>query len=825
MIIKSIHLKNFGVHKDTYAEFSTGINLVTGLNMSGKSTLMNTAISMLINTGLKTVSESNYFSVPKGSTAELVVLDTKADTEIKIRYAGSKCSVFIDGTEIMGEDRKTSIANIILNRIFIGDADSKKALDIKQIIKATNRISAYSINPLIKSTPVMRRTYLNNILPVLDTSELYSKVSELKKVSSEEELRLTWLEEQKSRIENDFISKKSECGKLLGTDLSEGITQEKIDTFCLLLLANENNLKEELRKNLEDSSKLSEFKGLLKTFTRNMLDDFESCGYDSQEVNRRYKVDENKKKVESMLSEIDHLELEKSTKLRNLYSKKNENEISNKEISTLNGLLESLQGIEDDLDISEVISQLETYEMSKKLTKEAQDKMAALLEIKKNLETTVNSLSPCTEEDIKTWRNSTAVIENEISQLKKMISSETGSVCKLCGQVISEEHKNSLRERLSELENGEILSLKEKIGNGLEYLDKNNSLQETVKVIESCEKTLNELKAVKEPSIKLSLPELKTEYSKMSLLNLCSVKSIKERKAFLEAAIKSNLQNIAELEELCDTVIPEKLNNLRKEVNHLLTLPDYSKLELLSKAYEQLNTVKPIGSLMNVASIDELLKNLEERREFTESKLKEKQELHKNITDAWASVMSLSNELSKVNNSIREIENSGKIIKKEYLDLLTEAFGTKGLSAFSLMRVSDVLKSILNDYLNVYLPEMEVDLNVEANKVEFTAKKADSSNEYDISEISGSEYRIISICIACMFKEFFENSGVLKLPNFICLDEIECGVSEERLVDFYSSVFNILSKNYKQLIFISPNRDLLNSTGRDVNVINLSADH
>ncbi len=118
--IKSIEIRNVGLHKDTKIEFDDGFNVITGGNMRGKSTVFRALIfvafnrptagieSEMIRWGAKslfikvTMDDGSWVSREKGKDVNRYVVFDPAKHSEPLRLEGFSTSVPHDVTEILG---------------------------------------------------------------------------------------------------------------------------------------------------------------------------------------------------------------------------------------------------------------------------------------------------------------------------------------------------------------------------------------------------------------------------------------------------------------------------------------------------------------------------------------------------------------------------------------------------------------------------------------------------------------------------------------------------------------------------------------------------
>lgn len=811
MILDYITIKNIGVHTNTHVKFSEGINLVTGLNMSGKSSLLNTALSVILNTSMNTLTDEGRYIIPDTAYVKIGLKDKDF---IEIEVVNKAYLMYVNGNLIEDDTRKVSILAYICNLL----NSSEYNIDLGKIIKTVNRISGYAISPFIVSTPVGRRSWLSNTFPVVDTVDLYEKCNKIKKNNDSLQLQIKLLEDDIENINKDLdaiiaqnsvsildnrtnfiknnVDKHDEILKLLDDNYSKRQNLSKLKDKLLIFHTSFNLFDDNIKTIIQNNN--FNFSELIKIFDRSNIDKEEK-----QLNNKLNKRQKQITRINNELSILTKIDIEPIIKLCN------------------NIPFE----FEEDIDIINYNEYYNNYKNAcynlNKLSTELNNIVKRIEELKAKITTTdltvkYNELTA-----------TVSILTNDIKKLDNILSNNiTDSICPTCGSIITKDHIITMNNEKNSLLSKYEISIKnlESLKRELEVA---NEISQLIVKKDKITEDIITYTDVKETYKKYNISwDFRSIVSVFDILGICckylkidNSRKVTKKEVF-EVKNKCQLdldlynKKYTKLKNFIDTlennkaIIIQSLNGLAKNNNVKINIDTLEKVCNLKKS------ISDTEISLSILDIQKEIHELEQKdSELVKTKFY--------IQDLITRYRNKENELNTKTNNLKILKS--QIIDPTKINILLEAFGTKGIPVYSLMKLSKNINDSLLNNIRKYLPEMNIKLEIDKNKVLFNVVKDDGS-EYDVSKISGSESRIIAICVAISVKEVMDGYQGINIPNFIYLDEIESGISEEYLEKFFETILDILQTNFKQIIFISPNKTLLNYVD-NVNIINLTPEN
>jgi exonuclease SbcC len=295
-MIKSLHIKNYLSHKDTFIEFHPGSNVIIGLSDAGKSAVMNALYWVLFNQPLG----DDFRSWWGGDTSVKVELDN--GTVERVRKTGF--NGYILNNKGRFEAIKSGIPDEIANVLNINDVNFQQQLDSHFLLSKTSGEVAKYFNKIARLDKIDLSTsninsWISTITQTIRTKQddFKKKVDELKTYNYLEQY-----EEEVVRLET-----------LQKTHDLQNIQAENLNT----VLTNLENIQKEIdsfQKILSIEKQLDEI--LDKITTKNKLEeDYDKlCNIIESIESKQQKI----KSYECILTQESNI-----TKISQLYSDKN----------------------------------------------------------------------------------------------------------------------------------------------------------------------------------------------------------------------------------------------------------------------------------------------------------------------------------------------------------------------------------------------------------------------------------------------------------------------------------------------------------------------
>lgn len=314
MLLKSLHLKNFMSHKDSYIKFTPGVNAILGPNGSGKSSII--FATQLALTGQSTRSQQSLVTYEQ-DTAEVELSFTYQGVNYtSIRHIGKnpKSVIKQEGKTLFTEtkDFKTFLLNLFSNQID----------DL--IIKSSTLVAPFILSPS------ERKMIFDSMLGVAKYERAWQL---LRKPESELEVEYSVVKRQIDELNEPtkFGNSFDERVKAIEEELTANFQRSNE------LLERKNKLSELVKSQSQDRNKAAEMRASLRgkneeleSLTRihhnlvqetndfKILDKCPTCGQDlSSEVKPSFvkrkkdennlKINENFLKYETIKLEIAHL--------------------------------------------------------------------------------------------------------------------------------------------------------------------------------------------------------------------------------------------------------------------------------------------------------------------------------------------------------------------------------------------------------------------------------------------------------------------------------------------------------------------------------------
>lgn len=598
MLLKKLYLENFVSHKNTEIEFSKGITVITGKNGAGKTSILDSILFCLF-------KESRT-----GNLKDLIHLNSISAKSYLIFEEGLK--YYESAWEL---DRKKGVKSAILKQLpdqILAEGPNNVKQEIEKILGMSKEIAISSIfikqgeiDALINKKPAERKELIGKLIGI---DKLESVWSDFKLILDKFDSNIKNLEtdindlptlEEKMKDNDNRV-------KSLSTELS------KIEHTINEVSANLDAIGQELEK----LAILKEERNILELEIKNYLKNIESADNDIKGINRKLEeIEDKEREIQDLENELRCLEpVTEYLKLKEQLNEYNEHlkEID-KELKIMDGQLTYLKNNE---------GSYEKYENILKNNDEIQEKLSIL----KPDHNEYNSLS----EKRKDRSNTLSDSQKNFLRFRDLISSIFGV------SDISEDSKSALLDSLSREESelsDNIYDAKQRI---TLYKDRIKYLEDTKEHLtdsKQCPVCKSDLDADQVKNLNIDIDE---EISNKSQLIVFENKIIEELKNKLEH-LKSRIKKVNAFENNQYFNLKKKISEYENEIDSIdvklsSIKNNFEEFELLEK--KRLNNEIVLGQLRNI---------------------------HENCIKARAKIENYSEEISKRDDHLNNIE---EIMKK-----------------------------------------------------------------------------------------------------------------------------------------------------------------
>ncbi len=764
MIISSIKLKNFLVHEDSEIYFDRGLNVITGKNGSGKSSIVQAIYYVLFGKAL-------YYS-----SAREFIRYNQRDFFIEIEVVEGNRKILIS----RGKDASSFHSNVL----YINSSNALKDYLYRNYnanakrYESTLLVKQGSIDEFISSSPSVRMKEFEKIIGVdvlkkiLEANEILIKEleGELKGFDYEGKMQelnnkkneVKRLEEENEKKFNEKISIESEIKQLekdkellkkireLYQKLKEiELKEEELDQLNLFLESNKEKYQKYIRYNRMYKAAFN-VKSAFDEFNRLMqeLEDLEKIrlAYENYELYLKWSEKEEIKKLESD------------------YERGRE----------LGDRIEKVFGVRNGVD--EVIKHLK-------------EKKYKLLAEKESLDKKIGE------------------IENEIKQNKKILGELeiVKGLCPLCKQPIDEEHKKILLEeanlKIKELNNKRIDFEEErlKIDKELKDIEGKLAMEELVEEYLNIKKTFN-LELWKEWN---AIKEFNTPNNKRAYERFLEKSRIEKEIAEIKALIDSWDKSID-----CNEVIKFVEENKEFYEEYIKKLGEVENIKSeISKKNEIIKEIESFGyNFTELENVDESISQKE--RQITE-KWKILGEIEKHIKKNDELIMKYKEDISKLEKEIKNYQNRKE--NKSFYEELSNRL--ERLINYERKRYYEKLKFIVKHYFdNFGLSDYE-NVELEFNEDRLNLYLIDESgNRYEARYLSGGERTAFSLSFRLAIAQMLD----IKFKILI-LDEPTEGMDDIRISSLKELFIYFISKNPDyQVIIITHEEELSDIANRRI---------
>ncbi|MEM0139940.1 MAG: AAA family ATPase [Ferroplasma sp.] len=716
MIIESLEIKNFLSHENTRIDFENGINIITGKNGAGKTSILD-AIKFALFAESRN-NEKNNELVKKGKKFFEIFLkfNISGDVYEIYRHFGIKNS---KNVERLAYVKKNSV---MVAETYEGvNAEVARILNVsKDVFKNSVFVEQGQMDSLITGTPKERKTILSDIIGLTSLSKMAERLHDIIGRLRNESMLLEASNGIAIQAEKE-IEKLNEDLAEYKKQLSAATDEEKVHEENLKLLmgrveerdkikngiAQENSIKsryndEIYSKNIEINSTSIEI-GKLKEKLKRLAEIESNIYYSNREIlseyfNRKKRFDDLVEQKAEIDKEIDKYKntAEDIAKLKELHETYQNNvALKDRNASELNGLI----------DFYNNYNRLETQLESVKVQLDAGNKFIkdTLTSSGLNIDELRNARAERenANREIISKKSEVSALKSRVIQLNQAAkeyreNSETlkgKNKCPLCGTELTQEHMNEVLEEYKALDK-KTLSEITSIGIDKGRLD-------------------GEIKALQDKYDKLSSSQIDRAIAYMEELGL-----VKEQKEKIENAMEKSKvghdRYITIFEE--NKALENKINGLRDseiKYNRVEGIINSIDIKDLQKRSDKLATeIKSESS-----GIENIEKNVGMKPDYTE--FKNMESFGKEIAGLMEDnnrLLVLNNKLDSLKSEIEDRKKSIEAIEKNVENLVIE------MSKFD--QVDEQLK-----YENAEFEKFH-SLEIQARTmIESTVKRIDDSNK------------------------------------------------------------------------------------------------
>jgi len=669
MIINSIEMTNFISHEKTIINFESGVNIITGKNGAGKTSILdaikfalfsdsrnNEKISDLIKKGKKffdlnlkfTINENNYelykhFGMKSAKNTERTAYLKKDSVIIAETYEGVTSQI----VKILGVSRE-----IFKNSVFVeqGEMDS-----------------------LISGTPKERKTIFSDIIGITSLSKNADKLKDIINRLRNESLLLSNSNDKMVSLKNENKNIEEENNKI---KIEYKIIEEKYDNY--------NNEIKEIEKLIDERDKISNEiisnNNILRTYNEDISEKRRNINKISEEINKFSDIENELNLIES------NVYYKNRNKINDYFNIKNKNSLILDSIKDLKNNIDNYNNYKKNLENSK--NDHDKYLETKEIYNKNKFEMKNLLEdyneynsnfsILKNTDNNILKIKSYINENISKYniididsikskrneinnkiteyKNNITAIKSEVASLNRKLIEYNKNVetlngkneCPLCGSELSEEHLKSILNEYNSKKNDILKEINDLSNNKKMYDTEIIELQKQYTILNSddVDKIIsynNQLIDLNNKKYELSkkLESLKTDHD-----NYLNLSMENENYENLMNKLSENYDNYNKYYNLISTInIDEIKNILNDKSNELNENNEYIKnIELSLNFVPDELEFKKINNLSN--RIDDLRKEHEKLIELKN----EKNNLEKSMDD-------ITKKMENINNTIHSLKN------------------------------------------------------------------------------------------------------------------------------------------------------------------------
>lgn len=883
LIIDRVVLKNFLSHRDTTLEFTRGVNVIIGPNGAGKTSILEAIYYALTGKGWRTEGRSKKSLVnERAREAEVVLEFTYDGHRYRIhRFIGGKPSIiYMDGKplaqgeaqvdrvvrELLGApvdqlDKIVIIRQGGITRLFtqLKPSERKEAVDqllglyqyqeagenLKDQVefRAGTRTAAVSLRPVKTLESEVRRIarqisdmYKKKMMEYLSLDKELADAREKLRVLEEKARRLRPLAEKYEEISREYAEISRKHGELIGSKKS---LEEELEKLGKLI----EDLDNRMKKLVEDMKKYEK--------------ELEILGLE-EAINQLGKLIEEKKLVEERIKMLGGRLRDKERLLNSITELRREvvykvSEIESK-LARIGEDLEKLRrektrlekeegGVEDRLkhldrekdEINGVIS--EAAMLYRELFGEHPEEPEVLL---KNIEEKYEELRT-RYEDIGSMllevEKAISTLEARIKEVRdkiRLLESSEEPMCPLCGQPLTEDHRNSIVERLREEikayeaelnrhieEKNKLMeekkSIEEKLGKITETLV--SDLRQNLEKLRSIDREITDLEnRRREISEELSriedeITDLEKERKALEEMK-SKAETLRElEQTFNEEDYRSLRQQVSELRQRLDA-IEEEMGKLVGELIEKTRIEAGNPEELHSKALKLLDKARKDREKLDrmrgelevhkqqyekytreydekqeqlkritaeLGDVEKRRSELEKLREEAGRAQKELAEIEKEIAGLKTLVESHGERRKRLEEEIEEVKKDVEEINRAYRRaavlrwIIEKLFSREGIPRLLRPRILRILETYMEQYMNEFNLGFQ-DIEFDENYNIYFRPVENPSVKRPLARLSGGEQVSMSMVALLALFHLVSQSRI----GFMALDEPTEYLDEER---------------------------------------------
>ncbi len=883
LIIERVTLKNFLSHRDTTIEFIMGVNVLIGPNGAGKTSILEAIHYALTGKGWRTRSSTEKKSLinERAREAEVILEFSYNGHKYRIHriIGGRQSIIYVDGKPMaIGETYVTNAVKELLGapldqldkivlirqggitRLFtqLDPSKRKEALDqllglyqyqeagekLKELafVPATTKIQR-ELKPkknlesaIRKIRDYITKMYESAMKNYLNLDKDLMEAKEKLSILEDKAQKLKPLAEKYEDVNRELEEISNIHGKLSGSKESIENELERLEKQ----IENLNNKIKEITKEIKKYEKELEVLDLEETIDRlgELIDEKNSV---KGKIEKLSQLLESEEKILNSIIELRREVIYSSSEIESKLAKIGEDlEKLRGEKTTLEkeegGVEDRLKHLEREKDeINGMIS--EAASLYKKLFGEHIEEPETLL---KNIEEKYGELRT-RHEDIE---NKLLEIEKAVSayELKirevrdkiKLLESAREPVCPLCGQPLTERHRNSIIEKLRK----EIRAYEEELNRLVEeknkLIDEKRSIEEklekiTETLISDLKQSLDKLRSIDREIIDLEnkRKEITEEISRIEdeiadlekeRETLREMKSKAETLQELEQAFNEeeyrNIQHqISELREKLDT-IKEEIDKLVRKISEKIQIEAGSPEELHSKIIELLKEARKAREkldkmkgelevhrqqlqkyISDYREKQERLKKIIRELEEIEKRKSELERLRKEAKKAQEELVDIVKEIEKQKTLIQSHDEQKKKLEKEIEEIkkdveeinkayrkaavlrwiIEKLFSREGIPKYLRPRILRILETYMEQYMNEFNLGFQ-DIEFDENYNIYFRPVEDPSVKRPLARLSGGEQVSMSMVALLALFHLVSQSRI----GFMALDEPTEYLDEER---------------------------------------------
>lgn len=859
MIIREISLKNFKSHKNTKINFEKGINLISGRNGAGKSSILEAILVALYGVRQGYARKSDLLQIGADEYSIELLFELGNKNYRIIRRSGGNSELYgdikIEGDQKINEwvEKNISPFHIFTGAVYVRQGEIETIISDEsgreKIIRKITRIDDYenawkNLGAVIKELENEMKRYLEVTKQKEDCEKrLKEKNSEIEEIRNEISKSDKKLKELRESISKIFSEKK------VFEELKEKIN--KLNTEVIKLEGEITGLRDKadvlIRQKTEMEQKILSLTESLKKF--------ENLEKDARTYLELDKFHKNfLRVVQDVEAKLNSLEIEK--------------ERVSAELKKCEGEKQNLERIR--YEIREIENKMKSIEIESEKWQKIRSKIERKVQIEKilaeknlspeKIETAFSKIQKAREfdktlkeefEKISVQKGSLKSEERRLSETIETLKLTHGA-CPICGRELTEDHRkellqryfselSTLRERIKKIEEKEN-KMREERKKVEEALAKQDSVLRYKQLVDEHKKISEELKSVEVERLKSLSDEFEKLKNRVEFLKESEVRSLEISKKFdslfekLET-IKVRYSEAQREKELVLNELRDKgflsLEELEKEISKLKS--SYEEWIGLKKAKEEFNlTEMKLKELKDeIEKINRFLKlkndQLEEKKSFLadlksrydEKRHEELDKLEKEVSKEIAGLEERINVLRKSLESltldkeylekqleiIKESEKKAKIIEKAIPELtkIRERFASyKNIVAeLSLKEVERYASEIFEEFTEGKYSGIKLKRVFEYGKEKLRIFVVHQGEERETNFLSGGELVALGIAFRLALS-MFEAKG--RIPLLI-MDEPTPFLDEERRRKLVDITLNYL-RRIPQVIIVSHDEEL-----------------